>query len=77
MLWQDWITSDPGVLGGKPAVRGTRLSVVFLLGLLAQGWSQDQVLENYPQLTDEALRAALSYAQQSLEQERFIALSSC
>jgi uncharacterized protein (DUF433 family) len=75
MLWQNWITSDPGILGGKPTVRGTRLSVVFLLGLLAQGWSQEQVLENYPQLTDEALRAALSYAQQSLEQERFIALS--
>jgi uncharacterized protein (DUF433 family) len=75
MLWQDWITSDPGILGGKPTVRGTRLSVVFLLGLLAQGWSQEQVLENYPQLTDEALRAALNYAQQSLEQERFIALS--
>jgi uncharacterized protein (DUF433 family) len=75
MLWQDWITSDPGILGGKPAVRGTRLSVVFLLGLLAQGWSQEQVLENYPQLTDEALRAVLNYAQQSLEQERFIALS--
>jgi uncharacterized protein (DUF433 family) len=75
MLWQNWITSDPGILGGKPTVRGTRLSVVFLLGLLAQGWSQEQVLENYPQLTDEALRAALNYAQQSLEQERFIALS--
>jgi uncharacterized protein (DUF433 family) len=75
MLWQDWITSDPAILGGKPTVRGTRLSVVFLLGLLAQGWSQEQVLENYPQLTDEALRAALNYAQQSLEQERFIALS--
>jgi uncharacterized protein (DUF433 family) len=77
MLWQDWITSDPGILGGKPTVRGTRLSVVFLLGLLAQGWSQEQVLENYPQLTDEALRAALNHGQQSLEQERFIALSSC
>ena len=75
MLWQDWITSDPSILGGKPTVRGTRLSVVFLLGLLAQGWSQEQVLENYPQLTDEALRATLNYAQQSLAQERFIALS--
>jgi uncharacterized protein (DUF433 family) len=75
MLWQDWITSDPNILGGKPTVRGTRLSVVFLLGLLAQGWSQEQVLKNYPQLTDEALRAALNYAQQSLAQERFIALS--
>ena len=75
MLWQDWITSDPSILGGKPTVRGTRLSVVFLLGLMAQGWSREQVLENYPQVSDEALRAVLNYAQQSLEQERFIALS--
>jgi uncharacterized protein (DUF433 family) len=75
MLWHDWITSDPGIVAGRPIIRGTRLSVVFLLGLLAQGWSREQVLENYPQLGEEALRAALDYAQQSLEHEHFITLA--
>lgn len=55
--WGDHIASDPKILAGKPVVRGTRLSVDFLLGLFAAGWTQEQVLENYPQLTAEALRA--------------------
>jgi len=57
------------VLGGKPVVRGTRLSVEFLLGLFAQGWTQDEVLENYPSLTPEALRAAFAYAADHLRQQ--------
>jgi len=43
------ITSNLEVLGGKPVVKGTRLSVAFIRGLLATGWREDQVLENYPQ----------------------------
>ena len=57
MSWQDYIHADPEVLLGKPVVKGTRLSVEFLLGLFAAGWTQEQVLENYPSLTSEALRA--------------------
>jgi uncharacterized protein (DUF433 family) len=60
MSWQDYIHSDPEVLLGKPVVKGTRLSVEFLLGLFAAGWTQEQVLENYPSLTLEALRAVFS-----------------
>jgi uncharacterized protein (DUF433 family) len=60
--WGDHIASDPKVLAGKPVVRGTRLSTDFLLGLFAAGWTHDQVLENYPQLTPEALRAVFAFA---------------
>lgn len=62
MAWQDFITSDRQVLVGKPVVRGTRLSVDFLLGLFGAGWTQEQVLESYPALTPEALRAVCEYA---------------
>jgi uncharacterized protein (DUF433 family) len=66
MDWQTYIHSDPDVLCGKPVVRGTRLSVAFLLGLFAAGWSEQQVLENYPSLTSEALRAVFAYASESM-----------
>lgn len=56
------ITSDPEVLGGKPCVAGTRLAVAFILELLAGGASREEVLEAYPQLTEEGLAAALHYA---------------
>ena len=53
----DWITSDPSILNGKPVVRGTRLAVSFLLGLFAQGWTETQILESYPHLKLESLAA--------------------
>jgi uncharacterized protein (DUF433 family) len=59
MDWWQVIHSDPEILNGKPVVKGTRLSVEFLLGLFAAGWTEQQVLENYPTLTPEALRAVL------------------
>lgn len=71
MTWQDYIHSDQEILGGKPVVRGTRLAVDFLLGLLAQGWSQEQLLENYPQLTPEALRAVFAFAAETLHDDTF------
>jgi uncharacterized protein (DUF433 family) len=71
MTWQDHIHSDTEILGGKPVVRGTRLAVDFVLGLLAEGWSQDQILENYPQLTAEALRAVFAFASETLHDETF------
>jgi uncharacterized protein (DUF433 family) len=69
MGWQDYIHSDPEVLLGKPVVKGTRLSVEFLLGLLAAGWTQEQILENYLTLTPEALRAAFAFAAESMQDE--------
>lgn len=57
-----WIESSPDVLGGKPCIRGTRISVEFLLELLAGGASRDEILEAYPQVTADGLSAALRYA---------------
>lgn len=62
MNWHDHIHSDPAVLAGRPVVRGTRLAPGFLLELLASGWTQEQVLESYPELTPEALRAVFAFA---------------
>jgi uncharacterized protein (DUF433 family) len=64
MDWHERITSDPNVLGGKPVIKGTRLSVEFIVGLLAQGWTQEDLLKNYPGLTTEDLHACLDYAAQ-------------
>jgi uncharacterized protein (DUF433 family) len=71
MTWREHIHSDPEILGGKPVVRGTRLAVDFLLGLLAEGWSQEQLLENYPQLSPEGLRAVFAFASETLHDETF------
>jgi uncharacterized protein (DUF433 family) len=56
---ENLIVSDPQILGGKPCVRGTRLSVEFLLELAASGATQEQILAQYPQLTAAGLSAAL------------------
>jgi len=63
------IQSDPDVMTGKPVVRGTRLAIDFILGLFASGWTQDQVLENYPSLTPEALKAVFGYAADVLHEQ--------
>ncbi len=57
----DRIILDPAILAGKPVVRGTRLSVELLVGLLAHGWSQAEVLANYPGLTREDLLACRAF----------------
>ncbi len=70
MQWQERIGYDPAVLAGKPIVRGTRISVEQILELLAGGWTQDQLLANYPTLRAEDIRAALAYAKDVLAEER-------
>ena len=60
--WRDDITADEKILAGKPIVKGTRLSVEFVLELLAAGWDRDALHDNYPQLTEERIRAVLAYA---------------
>ena len=69
MAWQDFITTDAALLSGKPVVRGTRLAVDFLLGLFAAGWTQAQVLNSYPNLTADALRAVFAYAAEVMNDE--------
>jgi len=64
------ITLDPNILAGKPVVRGTRLSVEFIIGLLADGWTEAQLLANYPDLTREDVFACLAYARDLLSSEK-------
>jgi uncharacterized protein (DUF433 family) len=66
----DRITIDPDILVGKPVIRGTRLSVEFLLGLMAEGWSEAEILANYPGLSTEDLAACLAYARDLVASER-------
>lgn len=66
MNWNDYIISDKEILLGKPAVKGTRISVEHIVGLLAQGWSESQILENYPRLTKESLQAVFLYIQECI-----------
>ena len=63
------IVSDLQILGGKPCVRGTRLSVEFLLELAASGATQEQILAQYPQFTPDRLSAAFRYAADVLKGE--------
>jgi len=75
MNWQQHIVVDPAVLSGKPIVKGTRLTVEFVLGLLAQGWSEAEMLRNYPGLTREQILACMDYAQERLSEEKVFALA--
>ena len=62
------ITSDPDVVGGRPRVRVTRLTVRYLVGLLAHGATIDEILADHPSLAREDVLASLSYAAAALEQ---------
>jgi uncharacterized protein (DUF433 family) len=64
------ITLDPAVLAGKPVVRGTRLSVEFIIGLMADGWGEADILANYPGITHEDILACLAYARDTLGSEK-------
>jgi uncharacterized protein (DUF433 family) len=64
------IILDPEVLSGKPVIRGTRLSVEFVLGLLADGWSEADIFANYPGITHDDIIACFAYARDALSSER-------
>ena len=66
----DRISLDPAVLAGKPVIRGTRLSVEFIIGLMADGWSETDILAEYPGLTREDIAACLAYARDVLQSEK-------
>jgi uncharacterized protein (DUF433 family) len=70
MTWQERIVLDPAVLTGKPTVKGTRISVEFVVDLLARGWSKDEILREYDHLSAEDIQACLAYASELLQSER-------
>jgi uncharacterized protein (DUF433 family) len=64
------IALGPEVLTGKPVIRGTRLSVKFVIGLMAEGWSEADILGNYPGVTHDDIIACLAYARDALSSEK-------
>ena len=74
MNWREHIHSDPAVLLGKPVIKGTRISVELLLGRLADGWSEATILESYPRISREDLRAIFAYAYDLQENARYLAV---
>ena len=74
MEWRDYITADPAVLVGKPVIKGSRLAVEFILELIAEGWSEADMLRNYPGLTREQILACVGYARERLSEEKVFAV---
>jgi uncharacterized protein (DUF433 family) len=75
MATSDHIVIDPAVLAGKPIIRGTRLSVEFIVQLLAQGWNETDIQSNYPGITHEQIAACLQYAADVLGSEKVYPLA--
>ncbi len=67
MNWRDRIHSDKAVLLGKPTIKDTRLSVEFIIDRLANGWSEEQLLENYKRLTKEDIQAVFAYVYECMQ----------
>ena len=76
MTTRQRIVSNPDVLTGKPVIAGTRLSVQFIVGLLAKGVTHQEILTEYPYITEEDIRACLVYASQLLESSTFVPLAA-
>lgn len=72
MDWQGRIVTSPDTLFGKPRIAGTRLGVDFLLDLLASGWSEAQILDNYPQLKAQDLQAVFAFVRDCMKDEDFV-----
>ena len=76
MTWQHHIVSDKNILVGKPLIKGTRISVELILELFQAGWTEKQILESYPSLTSDALRAVFAYLKDCLQQELYFPIQT-
>lgn len=74
MDWRERIVATPDTLVGKPRIKGTRISVELIVGWLANGWSFEQILESYPNITRDDILAALAFAAEMLREEEYIAV---
>ena len=74
MEWRGRIISDPGVLVGKPVIKGTRISVDLVLGWLAEGWSVGDILSAYPHIDRDDVQAALAFAAETLREDEYICI---
>jgi uncharacterized protein (DUF433 family) len=69
IMWQDHIESTPNVLRGKPRIKGTRIPVGLILGYLAEGYSHEKIIAEFPDLDKEQIAACLDYARELAEFE--------
>ncbi len=76
MEWKERIVSDKNVLLGKPVIKGTRISVEFILERLADGWSESKILESYPHLKKEDLQAVFAYLNEFVKDGLMVELRS-
>ena len=74
MDWRTRIVSDKEVLLGKPVIKGTRISVELILELLAEGWTEAQVLESYPNISMDDLKAVFAYLRDGMHQAIYLPL---
>ena len=70
----EWIVTNPAVLGGKPCIKGTRISVEFVMDLLAAGYTPDQIFQQHDHLTLDDIHACLAYAREVIHSERMFAV---
>jgi uncharacterized protein (DUF433 family) len=70
--WQERIVTDSGTLLGKPRIKGTRIGVAFLLDRLADGWSETDILESYPNITREDLQAVFAFVRDCMQEETYV-----
>ena len=76
MDWKEYIISDPKILVGKPTIKGTRISVELVLELFSIGWTEKQILDSYPLISENSLRAVFSYLMDCIQQEFYFPISA-
>jgi len=74
MKYKKRIEINPEILVGKPIIKGTRISVEFILELLSEGWTYEDILKNYPQLSREDILAAVEYSLEMIKEEKVYSL---
>ena len=76
MTSSNYIEQNPAILVGKPIIKGTRISVEMILEKLASGQSEEDILLDYPRLTKEKIRAALSFASSFMQEFQMYSIAS-
>jgi uncharacterized protein (DUF433 family) len=74
MDWRDHIVSDENILLGKPTIKGTRISVELLLELFANGWTEPMILESYPTISHENIKAVFQFLRESIQKDFYFPL---
>lgn len=71
MDWREHIEVKPGVMGGKPVIKGTRITVEIILDWLAAGWSEQELFDNYPRLSPDSLKAVFALSRELMAHQHY------